>query len=101
MNYAPAALRTQLCLAQIRQHKVYLSDIASAFLNTPVQERTKILQPPPECENNEDVLGLLQKQLYGLRDSPQKFQQHLSTILPQLVLTQLRTDQCVHYRTNY
>eukprot|EP00971_Amphidinium_carterae_P337597 6474479-Amphidinium_carterae.3 len=76
---AAATLRILLCLAQIK----------SAFLNTPVQQGTAILvQPPPKCENDENILWLLREQLYGLRDSPKKFHQRLSTILRQLDLKQ-------------
>eukprot|EP00971_Amphidinium_carterae_P267356 5303254-Amphidinium_carterae.2 len=63
-----------------------MSDLQSAFLNTPVQQGTTILaKPPPKCERDENILRKLNKQIYGLRDSPQRFQQHLSTILKQLV----------------
>eukprot|EP00971_Amphidinium_carterae_P147636 2926253-Amphidinium_carterae.4 len=97
----PAAitLRILLTLAQLRNHSIYMSDIQSAFLNTPVQKGTKILvKPPPECEQDSNILWKFKKQLYGLRDSPQKFQQHLSAILKQLELglRQLRSDQCVY-----
>eukprot|EP00971_Amphidinium_carterae_P314039 6241726-Amphidinium_carterae.2 len=61
-----------------------MSDIQSAFLNTPVQPGTTILvKPRPECGTNDNILN---KQLYGLRDSPQKFELHLSSILNNLVL---------------
>eukprot|EP00971_Amphidinium_carterae_P350205 6491433-Amphidinium_carterae.1 len=96
----PAAitLRIRLTLAQLRNHSIYMSDIQSAFLNTPVQPRTTILvKPPPECEQDNNILWKLHKQLYGLRDSPQKFQLHLSSILKQLGLRQLRSDQCVYH----
>eukprot|EP00971_Amphidinium_carterae_P002770 54576-Amphidinium_carterae.1 len=78
-----------------------MSDIASAFLNTPVPPESAILvKPPPECEQDENVCWRLNKQLYGLRDSPQKFQLHLSSILKQLGLRQLRCDQCVYRNDN-
>eukprot|EP00971_Amphidinium_carterae_P184990 3673053-Amphidinium_carterae.1 len=78
-----------------------MSDIASAFINTPVPPETTILvKPPPECEKDNDILSRLNKQLYGLRDSPQKFQLHLSAILRQLGLRQLRCDQCVYRNDN-
>eukprot|EP00971_Amphidinium_carterae_P124297 2462414-Amphidinium_carterae.1 len=73
-----------------------MSNIQSAFPNTPVQPGTTMLdKPPPECEQNNNVLWKLNKQLYGLRDSPQKVQLHISSILKQLGLRQLRSDQCV------
>eukprot|EP00971_Amphidinium_carterae_P058088 1148938-Amphidinium_carterae.3 len=96
----PAAitLRILLTMAQLKNHSIYMSDIQSAFLNTPVQPGTTILvKPPPECEQDDSILWKLNKQLYGLRDSPQKFQQHLSTVLKQLGLRQLRSDQCVYH----
>eukprot|EP00971_Amphidinium_carterae_P114672 2271823-Amphidinium_carterae.1 len=78
-----------------------MSDIQSAFLNTPVQPGTTILvKPGPECEQDTSILWKLNKQLYGLRDLPQKFQQHLSTILKQLGLRQLRSDQCVYHNND-
>eukprot|EP00971_Amphidinium_carterae_P207647 4120350-Amphidinium_carterae.1 len=97
----PAAitLRILLTLAQLKNHSIYMSDIQSAFLNTPVQPGTTILvkTPAPECEQDNNILWKLNKQLYGLRDSPQKFQLHLSSILKQLGLRQLRSDQCVYH----
>eukprot|EP00971_Amphidinium_carterae_P286021 5679101-Amphidinium_carterae.1 len=69
----PAAitLRMLLTLAQLRNHSVYMSDIQSASLNTPVQLGTTLLvKPPPECETDDNILWKLNKQLYGLRDPP-------------------------------
>eukprot|EP00971_Amphidinium_carterae_P191527 3800500-Amphidinium_carterae.3 len=75
-----------------------MSDIQSAFLNTPVQPKTTVLvKPPPECEQDNNILWKFNKQLYRLCDSPQKFQLHLSSILKQLGLRQLRSDQCVYH----
>eukprot|EP00971_Amphidinium_carterae_P035474 698503-Amphidinium_carterae.1 len=56
-----------------------------------------LVKPPPECEQDNSILWKLNKQLYGLRDSPQNFQLHLSSILKQLGLRQLRSDQCVYH----
>eukprot|EP00971_Amphidinium_carterae_P211845 4204022-Amphidinium_carterae.1 len=61
---------------------------------------TILVKPPPDCETNDNILWKLNRQLYGLRDSPQKFQQHLSTILKQLGLRQLRSDQSFYNNTN-
>eukprot|EP00971_Amphidinium_carterae_P142919 2831535-Amphidinium_carterae.1 len=91
-------LRMLLTFAQLRHHSVFMSDIQSAFLHMPVQPGTTIfVKPPPECETNDETHWNLNKQLYGLRDAPQKFQQHLSTILKQLGIRQLRSHQCVYY----
>eukprot|EP00971_Amphidinium_carterae_P262486 5206810-Amphidinium_carterae.1 len=74
-----------------------MSEIQSAFLNTPVQPgTTTLVKPPPECEHDNNILWKLNKELYGLRDSPQKFQLHLSSKLKELGLRQLRCDQCAY-----
>eukprot|EP00971_Amphidinium_carterae_P067308 1332375-Amphidinium_carterae.1 len=52
---APAAitLRILLTIAQLDNHSIYMSDIQSAFLNTPVPPDTTIfVKPPPECEQD-------------------------------------------------
>eukprot|EP00971_Amphidinium_carterae_P332729 6467025-Amphidinium_carterae.4 len=100
----PAAItvRRLLTLAQLRKHSVYMSDIQSAFPNTPVQPGTTILvQPPPECETNEEVLWKLNKQLSDYATHRKKKRQHhLSAILKPLCLLQLRSDQCMYYDNN-
>eukprot|EP00971_Amphidinium_carterae_P123615 2448113-Amphidinium_carterae.1 len=60
-----------------------MSDIASAFLNTPVPpESTILVKPPPECEQDNNTLWRLNKQLYGLRITskvPTTFVSHTAT----------------------
>eukprot|EP00971_Amphidinium_carterae_P174429 3457768-Amphidinium_carterae.3 len=69
---AATTLRILLTLAQLRSHSIYMSDIQSVFLNPPVQPGTTILvKPPPACETDDNIPWKLNKQLYGLRDSPQ------------------------------
>eukprot|EP00971_Amphidinium_carterae_P045130 888064-Amphidinium_carterae.1 len=42
-----------------------MSDIQSAFLNTPVQPgTTRLVKPPRECEQDDNILWKLNKQLY-------------------------------------
>eukprot|EP00971_Amphidinium_carterae_P180029 3570980-Amphidinium_carterae.1 len=61
----PAAitLRILLTIAQINNYSIYMSDIASTFLNTPVPpEATILVKPPPECEQDNNILWRLNKQ---------------------------------------
>eukprot|EP00971_Amphidinium_carterae_P017937 353412-Amphidinium_carterae.2 len=60
--YAAAiTLRILLTIAQLINHNIYcmiyMSNIQSAFLNTPIQPGTTILvKPPPECEQDNKIL---------------------------------------------
>ena len=49
--------------------EVVTADISSAFLQAPIPEGELVLvKPPPELEQNPDVLWKLRKALYGLKD---------------------------------
>eukprot|EP00971_Amphidinium_carterae_P167316 3315409-Amphidinium_carterae.1 len=78
------AMRLLLTIAIIKQFAVFTADVASAFLNTPIDEEV-IVQPPKEyCHNQPHTLWKMTKALYGLRTSPKQWQEHLSTILQKL-----------------
>eukprot|EP00971_Amphidinium_carterae_P348523 6490539-Amphidinium_carterae.1 len=68
-------MRLLLTIAIIKKFTVFTTDIASAFLNTPIDE---------------EVLAL-----YGLRTSPKQWQEHLSTILQRMGLKRLKSDACI------
>ena len=54
-----------------------------------------LVKPPPELEQNPDVLWKLRKALYGLKTSPKLWQQHLSSKLEELGLRKNRADPCI------
>eukprot|EP00971_Amphidinium_carterae_P049207 969719-Amphidinium_carterae.1 len=75
------AMRLLLTIAIIKQFTVYTIDMASAFLNTPIDEEVTV-QPPKEYYHNQpNILWKMTKALYRLRTSPKHWQEHLSTIL--------------------
>eukprot|EP00971_Amphidinium_carterae_P155954 3091764-Amphidinium_carterae.1 len=64
------AMRLLLTLAILKQFTVFRTDVASAFLNTPIDNEV-LVQPPEEYYyNNPHILWRMTKALYGLRTPP-------------------------------
>ena len=90
------SLRILLILSLVNHWDVVTADISSAFLQAPIPEGELVLvKPPPELEQNPDVLWKLRKALYGLKTSPKLWQQHLSSKLEELGLRKNRADPCI------
>ena len=71
-------LKLILLMSQIHSWEVAVSDIASAFLNTPVDPSKPpiYVQAPRELQYSEPTIWRLKRQLYGLRDAPKSWQAH-------------------------
>ena len=52
------------------------------------------VQAPPEIQYPEPTVWRLKRQLYGLRDSPRSWQVHLTQVLKNLNLSQMKSDPC-------
>ena len=90
------SLRILLILSLVNHWDVVSADISSAFLQAPIPEGELVLvKPPPELEQDPDVLWKLRKALYGLKTSPKLWQQHLSDKLQALGLTKNKADPCI------
>ena len=90
------SLRILLILSLVNRWDVVTADISSAFLQAPIPEGELVLvKPPPELEQNPDVLWKLRKALYGLKTSPKLWQQHLSSKLEELGLRKNKADPCI------
>ena len=80
-------------MSQILSWEVAVSDIASAFLNTPVDPSKSpiFVQAPRELQCSEPTVWRLKRQLYGLRD-------HFSQIMIKKGMTQMKSDSCTFLR---
>ena len=89
-------LKVILLMSQTHRWSVCVSDVASAFLNTPVGESkgSICVQAPREIQYPEPTVWRLKRQLYGLKDSPRSWQIHLNQVLKSLNLSQMRSDPC-------
>eukprot|EP00971_Amphidinium_carterae_P115791 2293571-Amphidinium_carterae.1 len=89
------AMRILLTIAILKNFTLFTTDMASAFLNTPIDNEV-LVQPPKESyHNTPHILWRMTKALYGLRTSPKHWPEHLSTIPQQLGFTRLKSDTCV------
>ena len=90
------SLRILLILSLVNHWDVVTADISSAFLQAPIPEGELVLvKPPPELEQNPDVLWRLTKALYRLKTSPKLWQQHLANKLEELGLRKNKADPCI------
>ena len=89
-------LKIILLMSQIHKWSLCVSDVASALLNTPIDESKGFIhvQAPPEIQYPEPTVWRLKRQLYGLRDSPRSWQIHLNQVLKSLNLSQMKSDPC-------
>eukprot|EP00971_Amphidinium_carterae_P059086 1168300-Amphidinium_carterae.1 len=71
------AMRLLLTIAIIKQFTVFTTDVASAFLNTPMHEEVVVQPPEPGPKeyyhNRPNTLWKMAKALYGLRTSPKQW----------------------------
>ena len=80
------------------QFQVMLLDVKKAFLYGNIQRRVYIELPSEAKERGGgDMVGLLQKAMYGLRDAPQVWQEEVRRILGGLGFVESKTAPCVYY----
>lgn len=86
----PEMIRLLLVAAATYGWSVNSIDVKTAFLQARLpSERNIIITPPAEAGEEEDVLWLIEKAIYGLVDSPRLWFEHLSSVIrkssPELV----------------
>ena len=93
-------LKLILLMSQIHSWEIAVSDIASAFLNTPVDPSKPpiYVQAPRELQYSVPTIWRLKRQLYGLRDAPKSWQAHFSQIMIKKGMTQMKSDSCTFLR---
>ncbi|CAE8615096.1 unnamed protein product [Polarella glacialis] len=78
---ALSSLRLILCLGLPRGYTAFLGDVSTAFLHAGIQE-PMFVRPPPSLRRPGKVWWL-HKALYGLRRSPQLWQEHWAEVAKQ------------------
>ena len=87
-------LKIILMTNQLHKWSLAVSDVASAFLNTPVDDSKGFtyVQAPQEIECPKPTVWRLKRQLYCLRDSPRSWQIHLTQVFKGMNLSQTNSD---------
>lgn len=90
------SMRLLLTLAVTKDWAIHQIDISNAFLHGTLEERIIVSQPLGfQDESHLDHACLLQKSLYGLKQSPRCWFQRLRQVLLKLGLAESRTDSSV------
>lgn len=100
-TYAPvvryAALRALFAHAAQHDWEVHHMDVRSAFLNGNLEETIYMSQPEGfEVEGKEDMVCLLKKSLYGLKQAGRQWNLKADRFMRKLGFTPLDADYCVY-----
>ncbi|KDR67838.1 hypothetical protein GALMADRAFT_146848 [Galerina marginata CBS 339.88] len=90
-----------MAIAAINDWEFHVVDVDSAFLNSlmPADQTAYMKQPPGlNVEGKEDLVWILFKALYGLRQSAYLWYQCLLEILTKLGFSVLKSDPCIFIR---
>ncbi|CAG7717892.1 unnamed protein product, partial [Allacma fusca] len=98
--YSPVAsmtaVKSVLVLAQINGWEIEQLDVDSAFLNGTVKSEVYVEQPKGFKKREGKKVYRLWKALYGLRESPRCWFQHLDEYLKSLGFRNFETEKCVY-----
>ena len=91
------SLKIFLTLSLINKWDVITTNISSALLQAPIaNEELVLVQPPPELEQNPDVLWKVTRDVYGgITMNPMLWQQKLASKLEELGLTKNKVEPCI------
>ena len=85
------SLKIILTLSLINKWDILTADLSSALLQAPIaNEELVLFQPPPELEQDPDVLWKLTREVCGIKPSLRRWQQFLASKLEELGLRRMR-----------
>jgi len=100
-TYAPVsssrAIRILLALAASRGMTIHQMDVETAFLNALLEEDIYML-PPAGVDLPDGKVLLLQKSLYGLKQSPRNFNKDLNKTILNMGFTRCISDSCIYLK---
>ena len=86
-THSHLSLKILLTLSLINKWDILTADISSALLQAPmVNTELLLVQPPPELEQDQDVLWQLTRDVHGIRSNLKQWQQALVNKLEELGL---------------
>jgi len=72
-------------------------DVITAFLNEGIDKEVYV-ELPEGFNNNEDLVCMLRKSLYGLKQSPRLWNNKINTYLIKNGFKRCINDQCIYYK---
>ena len=103
-TYSPVVkyrtLRILLALITIHDLTLELMDVQTAYLNAPLKERVYMRQPEGFEQGGPNKVCLLQRALYGLKQSGREWNTHLNEFVLSLGFVRCVSDSCVYVKTS-
>jgi hypothetical protein len=103
-TYSPVVkyrtLRILLALIAIQDLTLELMDVQTAYLNAPLKERVYMRQPEGFEQGGPNQVCLLQRALYGLKQSGREWNTHLNEFVLSLGFKRCVSDTCVYVKTS-
>ena len=94
----PTSLRVLIALAAHFDWELHQMDVETAFLNAELEEEIYLQLPPPLSTKSNPTFCRLAKTIYGLKQSPMRWNQTAHEALLDLGFTQCQKDTCVYIR---
>jgi hypothetical protein len=96
-----STLRLILALSALYGYQSTQVDIATAFLNAPIEEEIYMEQPEGFIKlgsNGEKLVCRMKRSLYGLKQSPRNWNKTLGEFLLNCGFQQSKTDPCLYFK---
>ena len=94
------SIRTVIALAAQFGLKLHQMDVKTAFLNGELKEKIYMKQPPGYVvEGKENLVCLLHKSLYGLKQSARCWNEELDSTLKKMKFRQSSFDPCIYVKS--
>jgi hypothetical protein len=101
-SFAPVirytTLRIFLAICAVHHMSVHQLDVETAFIHAPLHEMVYV-HPHPEMQVPKGHCIRLVKSLYGLKQSPRNWNQHLHTFIVSLCFERCALDHCLYVGT--
>ncbi|WVZ19823.1 hypothetical protein V8G54_007145 [Vigna mungo] len=102
--FAPVArlktVRLVVVMANLKGWQIHQMDVKSAFLNGPLEEEVYVKQPPGFVKKGEEQkVYRLHKALYGLRQEPQAWNNHINALLLRMGFQKCPIEFGVHVKS--
>ena len=103
-TYSPVlrykTLRIILAIVTIKNYTLELMDVQTAYLNAPLKEEVYMSQPDGYHQGGADIVWLLKRALYGLKQSGREWHTHIDAFVQSIGFKRCVSDTCVYVKTS-
>ena len=94
------SLRITIAIASIINWKIIQIDIRVAYLNAELKEKIFVKIPEGDKNFNKEKYWLLNKAMYGLKQSGRAWNKEITKFQKNIGLNQLNTGECIFCKYN-